>query len=254
MPLTVERVTVEFGGLRALEDVNVTVEPGRILGLVGPNGAGKTTLFNSITGVVRPKGGRILVDAQDLHDLRPDQRVRLGIGRTFQTPRLDLDTTVLNAVLVGFYPRTRQSFASAFFGTADVRREEAAMREDGERLIAEFQLAAVGSLRAGDLSLARLRLLEVARALAGAPKYLLLDEPAAGVDEHDRLVLADAIRRAAGRGVGVLLVEHNVPFVADLSDELVVLVGGRVIANGPPASVVADESVISAYLGAHSVA
>lgn len=254
MALTVERVGVDFGGLRALEDVNARVESGRIVGLVGPNGAGKTTLFNSITGVVRPQRGRVLLDGREISDLRPDERVRLGIGRTFQTPRLDLDATVIDAVLVGFYPRMRQSFAAAFAGTGDVRRHEARIRDEAKRLICDFELAANPAVRAGDLSLARLRLLEVARALAGDPQYLLLDEPAAGVDEHDRRLLAAAIRQAAARGIGVLLVEHNVPFVCGLSEELIVLVNGRVVANGPPAAVVADKRVIAAYLGAHSVA
>ncbi|MDO8479682.1 MAG: ATP-binding cassette domain-containing protein [Candidatus Rokubacteria bacterium] len=254
MALTVDRVGVQFGGLRALEDVEISVEAGRIVGLVGPNGAGKTTLFNSITGILRPQDGRVFIDGEDISDLRPDQRVRLGIGRTFQTPRLDLDASALDAVLVGFYPTIRQGFVGAFLGLPEVRQQEARIRTQARHLIEEFELVADPHVRAGELSLARLRLLEVARALAGNPKYLLLDEPAAGLDDHDRLLLAAAIRAAAKRGIGVLLVEHNVPFVADLGEELIALVNGRVIASGRPSVVVADERVIAAYLGAHSVA
>lgn len=249
MSLEAKQISVRFGGVQALENVDVTVKRGRIVGLVGPNGAGKTTLFNCMTGIVDPQVGSVSLDGEDISRLRLDLRIRRGVGRTFQTPRLDLDGTVIDAVLLGFYPHTRQSMLSAFLGLSRVREEEAANREEAKRLIDEFELTTNPDSRAGDLSLGRLRLLEVARAMAGRPKFLLLDEPAAGVDERDRELLGAAIRRAAEGGVGILLVEHNVGFVADLSDELVALVTGKVVARGDSNSVVNDENVVTAYLG-----
>ncbi len=249
MSLSATGISVRFGGVQALEDVGVTVMPGRIVGLVGPNGAGKTTLFNCLTGVVQPQQGTVSLDGQDISGLQLDMRIRSGIGRTFQTPRLDVDGTVLDAVMLGAYPHSDQTMLEAFFGLRRVREQEAAAQADACRLIDDFELVADPLTRAGDLSLGRLRLLEVARAMAGKPRFLLLDEPAAGVDERDRELLAAAIRRAAAAGVGVLLVEHNVAFVAGLSDELLALVAGRIVAQGEPAAVVDDENVVAAYLG-----
>ena len=253
MSLTASSITVHFGGLRALHDVGVAIEPGRIVGLVGPNGAGKTTLFNCLTGVVKPQQGRVELDGRDISQMPIDRRVRRGISRTFQTPRVDPDLTVLDAVLLGFNPRLDQSLAAAFLPLTSVAATESRLREEARALISEFELTHDPESFAGNLSLGRLRLLEVARAIASAPRFLLLDEPAAGVDDRDRELLAAAIRNAAASGLGVLLVEHNVGFVADLCDEMVALVNGEVAARGDPADVVADEIVVTAYLGGQAV-
>ena len=253
MSLDAKGISINFGGLVALSNVSVSVSPGDIVGLVGPNGAGKTTLFNCLTGVAQPQHGSVSLEGQDISRLRLENRIRLGISRTFQTPRLDLTASVRDAVLLGFYPRLQQSVLQAFIPFASTRRTELDMRAKAEALIAEFQLTADPDAPAGELSLGRLRLLEVARALASEPKYLLLDEPAAGIDDVDRELLANAIRNAASRGLGILLVEHNVGFVADLCDRMVALVRGEIVAQGTPASVVSDPEVVSAYLGAQSV-
>lgn len=253
MTLKASNITVRFGGLRALHQVGVTVEPGRVIGLVGPNGAGKTTLFNCLTGIVVPQEGKVELDGEDISDLRVDRRIRKGISRTFQTPRVDPEITVIDAVLLGFNPSLKLSIASAFFPLPGVARQEAELREKARELIRDFELVDDPETEVGNLSLGRLRLLEVARAIASSPRYLLLDEPAAGIDDRDRELLAVAIRKAAASGLGVLLVEHNVGFVADLADEMVALVGGEIAARGEPAAVVSDPAIISAYLGGQDI-
>jgi branched-chain amino acid transport system ATP-binding protein len=176
------------------------------------------------------------------------------VSRSFQTPRLDLDASVLDAVMMGFYSRNKPSLAGSFVSLPARQKRDKELRTQAERLIAQFELTSDPYQRSGALSLGRLRLLEVARALASSPKYLLLDEPAAGIDEHDRALLARAIRGAAESQIGVLLVEHNVGFVAELSHHMVALVRGEVVASGKPQDVVRDEQVVTAYLGGHRVA
>jgi len=254
MSLAASGISIRFGGLVALDDVAVSVSPGEIVGLVGPNGAGKTTLFNCLTGVAHPQEGRVEFDGQDISRLRLEHRVRLGIARTFQTPRLDLAGSVADAVMLGFNPRLRQSMIGACLPFSAARKTEEDLSALARALIAEFRLAVDADSPAGELSLGHLRLLEVARALASEPRYLLLDEPAAGIDDVDRDLLAQAIRSAAARGLGVLLVEHNVGFVAELSHRMVALVSGEVVAEGKPADVVGDPHVVAAYLGVQHVA
>jgi ABC-type branched-subunit amino acid transport system ATPase component len=254
MSLEAQSISIAFGGLKVLMNVSLPVRPGIITGLVGPNGAGKTTLFNCLTGVARPQQGVVRLDGEDISELPLYRRIRLGVSRSFQTPRLDLDASVLDAVMMGFYGRNKQSLPGSFVSLPARRRREKELRAHAERLIAQFELTSDPYQRSGALSLGRLRLLEVARALASSPKYLLLDEPAAGIDEHDRTLLARAIRDAANNQIGVLLVEHNVGFVAELSHHMVALVRGEVVATGKPQDVVRDEQVVTAYLGGHRVA
>ncbi|MFT3820987.1 MAG: ABC transporter ATP-binding protein [Rubrivivax sp.] len=249
MTIAARGIRVGFGGVQALGGVDLDVRPGEILGLLGPNGAGKTTMFNCITGVVTPSAGQVSIDGADVSRERVDERVRRGISRTFQTPRLDLDASVADAVMLGFTPQVKQSWLAQFAGMPRVRAEESDLRRRALKLIRQLRITDDPDQRAGDLSLGTLRLVEVARALAADPKYLLLDEPAAGTDEGDRERLAAAIRDAASRGLGVLLVEHNVPFVASLSDRLVAMVQGKVVAQGVPADVLADPQVTQAYIG-----
>jgi len=247
--VSAHNVSVSFGGVKALNGVSMSATPGRILGLVGPNGAGKTTLFNCLTGAVAPTGGNVKVGNRDVTNLRMDQRVDLGLSRTFQTPRVDLQSTVLDAAMLGFNRRERQSRVKCFLGTPSVARTEARIATEALRILDGLGLAEKPEQPAGNLSLGQLRLLEVARALGSKPQYLLLDEPAAGLDQADRDRLATAVRRAAADGIGVILIEHNVGFVGGLSDEMLALVGGEVVAYGKPADVIHSERVIEAYLG-----
>ncbi len=254
MSLDGRGISIRFGGLAALSDVSISVKRGEILGLVGPNGAGKSTLFNCLTGVVKPDTGSVTLDEVDISDLRLDQRIRRGISRTFQTPRLDLAGSVLDAVMLGFYPKLNQGLFPAFLPLRANARFEEECRGKAISLIEQFELCDHPDSPVGTLSLGRLRLLEVARALASEPNYLLLDEPAAGIDERDREHLATAVRRAAGRDLGVLIVEHNVAFVAGLSNRLLALVAGRTVAEGEPSTVTSDPGVIAAYLGTQHAA
>ncbi|MGY4471937.1 branched-chain amino acid transport system ATP-binding protein [Bradyrhizobium sp. LB9.1b] len=254
MSFDAQNISIAFGGLKVLKDVSVSVRPGVITGLVGPNGAGKTTLFNCLTGVANPQQGTALIDGADISSFPLHQRIQLGVSRSFQTPRLDLDASVLDAVMMGFYSRNKPSWLSSFVSLPARQKRDRELRGQAERLIAQFELTADPYQRSGALSLGRLRLLEVARALASNPKYLLLDEPAAGIDEHDRALLARAIRHAAADQIGVLLVEHNVGFVANLSHHMVALVRGVIVAEGNPQDVVRDEQVVTAYLGGQRVA
>ena len=248
MTLSARDLSVRFGGLQALAEVSLEVTPGRILGLIGPNGAGKTTLFNCLTGVIQPKG-TVVVDGVEITQLRTDERVRRGISRTFQTPRLDMNRTVLDAVMLGYTPHLAQGRLACFLGLPSVRRREEHLRNGAIEKIRLLGLGGAAEDRAGSLSLGQLRLLEVARALVAGPRYLLLDEPAAGLDESDRIRLADAIKNAAASGIGIVLIEHNVGFVSRLSHELLALVNGTVVARGEPNSVVCSEKVVEAYLG-----
>jgi branched-chain amino acid transport system ATP-binding protein len=254
MTLRAENVSVSFGGIRALKGVGVVVEPGSIVGLVGPNGAGKTTLFNCLSGVVRPQQGSVQLDGTDISNARLDRRIRLGISRTFQTPRVDLEATVRDAILLGFYPQVKQGLFESFFALSRVRCQERAIERAADDLIRNFDLAADPQVLAGALSLGQLRMLEVARAIAAKPRYLLLDEPAAGVDSHELIILGNAIRKAAADGIGILLVEHNVGFVASLSQRMVALVQGEVVVEGSPSDVVNDARIRNAYLGTRRVA
>ena len=249
MTLSAEGVSVRFGGVRALSEVDLSVERGQIVGIVGPNGAGKSTLFNCVTGLVRPEHGRVVCDGADITSLRPDRRVRRGIGRSFQMPRLDLQARVVDVVALGFYARYRQWAFAAFLNLPSVRAQEEQVQRRAVELIERIGITTDPYQRSGELSMGQLRLVEVARALATGARYLLLDECAAGVDEHDRRRLADTIREAAGDGIGVLLVEHDFGWLRSTSDRLAVLVQGEVLAVGDPDAVAADPRVTAAYLG-----
>lgn len=249
MKIAARDLAVRFGGITALDGVDFELNRGEIVGLIGPNGAGKTTLFNCITGVVAPNSGNVVVDGADISDHRFDLRVHLGISRTFQTPRVNAHGTVLEAVMLGFNPIVKKPLLGSFFGSRSVRKAEADMESRAHNLISELGITTDPTKRAGDLSLGALRLVEVARALAAGPHYLLLDEPAAGIDENDQGVLANVIRKAAKDGIGVLIVEHNVPFVAGLCGRLIALVHGRIAASGEPEQVLNDPHFVRAYLG-----
>jgi ABC-type branched-subunit amino acid transport system ATPase component len=241
---------VSFGGVRALSGVDISVPAGAIIGLIGRNGSGKSTLFNCISGFVRPNTGQAFIDGVEITGLSPHRIVANGLARTFQTPRVDAHATVLAAVLCGLYSTVRTSLLGALFGTPGAAREERALRRRAEAELKRLGLSHLANVEIGKLSLGLVRLVDVARCLASGARFILLDEPAAGLTQAEKDRLAQEIRSLASGGVGVLIVEHNIELVRALCQSVCVLETGRVLCSGPPDEVLRNEDVVRSYLGA----
>jgi len=235
--LEVDGVGVRFGGLTAVDGATFSVEAGAVSGLIGPNGAGKTTLFNVITGLQPPTEGRVLLEGTDITRRRPHRRARLGIARTFQRLEVFGSLSARENVLVALEMRRRW------------RRTGGDLVAEADALLEQVGIADVAERRVELLPTGTARLVEVARALATGPKVLLLDEPSSGLDEAETDALGRLLHELAASGLGVLLVEHDMPLVMETCSHIAVLDFGRVIASGPPAAIQSDPAVQRAYLG-----
>lgn len=244
-----------FGGLTAVNKMDFSLNKGEIISIIGPNGAGKTTFFNTLTGIYRPEAGKIIFNGHSTIGMRPDQIAALGISRTFQNIRLFGNMTVIENILVGMHPRLKQSMVSALLQTKAFREEERAAEAKAHALMKYVGLGNVENELAKNLPYGGQRQIEIARALASDPLLLLLDEPTAGMNPQETEDAIRLFRRIRDeKGVTVLLIEHDMRVVMNISERISVMDYGEKIAEGTPAQIRANQRVIEAYLGRGAVA
>ena len=247
--LTLSSITKNFGGLQVLQDISLAIPERGIFGLIGPNGAGKTTVFNLITGLLAPSSGTIEFHAQPLNGLAPHQITRRGIARTFQNIRIFKEMSLTENVLVAMGRQARYSALRVLWPSSSLRAAQRKERGQAKELLARVGLADKANLLAGGLSYGEQRRLEIARALATAPKLLLLDEPAAGMNGAEKQQLMEEIVRLEESGLSLLIIEHDMRFVMGLCQQIAVLNFGQLIAHGTPEAIRANATVVEAYLG-----
>jgi branched-chain amino acid transport system ATP-binding protein len=248
--LAIKNLSKRFGGLLALRDVSLEAAPGDITAVIGPNGAGKSTLMNVISGFIAPNTGTITVGGEDITGMKPHEVCRKGLARTFQNLQMFTDMSVVEAVVTGRTRHRRASLVANLLMTPRVWREEEEAADQSRALLETMGIGpAYWERRAGDLPYGLQRRVEIARALATEPTYLLLDEPAAGLNDDESTALGDTLCKLAERGIGVVLIEHDIELVMKVSRHIHVMDAGTVIAGGSPDEVRANPDVVKAYLG-----
>jgi branched-chain amino acid transport system ATP-binding protein len=249
--LEAEHLSIAFGGIRAIDDVSLAIEQGGVVSIIGPNGAGKTTLFNVFSGLYVPVSGRVWFGGEDVTGLSPDQLARRGLSRTFQNLQIFFRMTVLENVMVGRHRHEKTGIVPDLLHLPSVRRQNRRTREAARAALARVGLEIEAERPANALPYGALKRLEIARALASEPKVLLLDEPAAGCNPVETKQLDAVIRSIVKDGITVVLVEHDMRLVMNVSDRIHVLANGRTLAEGSAAEIQSNPAVVEAYLGTH---
>jgi len=248
--LKIDNITKRFGGLTAVDDFYLEIEPGEIIGLIGPNGAGKTTVFNMITGIYMPDENKIYFQDEDITSLKPDKIAKMGIGRTFQNIRLLNNLSVIDNIMIGTHLHLNSGLFSAIFKLPGYIKEEKELYEKSLRLLKKVELDEYTHEKANSLPYGKQRKLEIARALATGPKLLLLDEPAAGMNPQESRELVEFIRQIKNEfEVSIFLIEHDMKVVMGICEKILVLDYGKTIAEGKPEEIKNNPEVIKAYLG-----
>jgi branched-chain amino acid transport system ATP-binding protein len=252
--LQTKDICKHFGGLKAVNDVSITVEKGKIFGIIGPNGAGKTTFFNVLTGSYQATAGEVLFKGKPITNQPPEKVSRIGIARTFQNIKLFKYMTVLDNVKIGFHSRTKSRVWDAVLHTGKFQKDEAFAREEGLAVLQRVGLAGLADELALNLPYGTQRRLEIARALATNPDLLLLDEPAAGMNPSETAGLIQFIKQLNETGLTIIVIEHDMKLIMTLCDRIVVLNHGEKICEGGPKEVQSNRNVVEAYLGKGSIA
>ncbi|OMG56307.1 high-affinity branched-chain amino acid ABC transporter ATP-binding protein LivG [Azonexus hydrophilus] len=250
--LEVKDLSIHFGGVKAVQNVSFSIDQGIVYSVIGPNGAGKTTLFNLITGVYKPTTGEIRLDGEAIHGKSPDQLAERGMARTFQNLQICMNMSAVENVMVGAHLRLDRNLFKAALRLPGLRRRDAELRAEATQLMHFVGLDAYVNERADAMPYGALKRLEIARALAMKPRIIFLDEPAAGLNPRETIEVDHLVRKVADSGITVVLVEHDMKMVMNLSDRILVLDYGKKLAEGSGAEVRNNPDVIAAYLGAHA--
>ena len=250
--LEVKDLSIHFGGVKAVQNVSFNIDAGIVYSVIGPNGAGKTTLFNLITGVYKPTTGEIKLDGEAIHGKSPNELARRGVARTFQNLQICMNMSAIENVMVGAHLRLDRNLVKAALRFPSLKQRDRTLRDEAAQLMDFVGLAQYVETRADAMSYGALKRLEIARALAMKPRLIFLDEPAAGLNPKETIEVDHLVRKIADSGITVVLVEHDMKMVMNLSDRILVLDYGKKLAEGSGEEIRKNPDVIAAYLGAHA--